>query len=129
MTNKLDLSKRDTYVITRVRPLLPHEKSKGAFHVAHVVDQQTIATIGVNNNTVISHPQPVDLALGPLDTNEDMFNNIGSQILDIVIKGGNCGYIAYGQTGTGKTYTMDGVMNGIARNVFNMIPQHEDNKV
>ena len=37
-----------------------------------------------------------------------MFDDIGTQVLDALFNGYNACVLAYGQSGTGKTYTMIG---------------------
>ena len=38
-----------------------------------------------------------------------MYNNVVSPLLEQVLAGYNCTVFAYGKTGTGKTYTMEGI--------------------
>lgn len=45
---------------------------------------------------------------GPKATQETVFKNAVVPIIDEVLEGFNCTIFAYGQTGTGKTYTMEG---------------------
>lgn len=45
---------------------------------------------------------------GPKSTQETVFKNAVVPIIDEVLEGFNCTIFAYGQTGTGKTYTMEG---------------------
>lgn len=40
-----------------------------------------------------------------------MYNAVVSPLLEEVLAGYNCTVFAYGQTGTGKTFTMEGVSN------------------
>lgn len=40
-----------------------------------------------------------------------MYNVVVSPLLEQVLAGYNCTVFAYGQTGTGKTYTMEGINN------------------
>ncbi|KAJ2334614.1 Kinesin- motor protein, partial [Coemansia sp. RSA 2673] len=49
-----------------------------------------------------------DGVFGPKATQEHIYERIVSPILDEVMQGYNCTIFAYGQTGTGKTYTMEG---------------------
>ncbi|KAJ9071215.1 Kinesin- motor protein [Entomophthora muscae] len=46
--------------------------------------------------------------LGPKQHKAKFFDTVVSPILDEVLLGFNCTVFAYGQTGTGKTYTMEG---------------------
>lgn len=41
----------------------------------------------------------------------DVYNAVASPLLDEVLAGYNCTVFAYGQTGTGKTFTMEGLSN------------------
>lgn len=49
-----------------------------------------------------------DGVFGPSSTQEDVYNTVVSPLLKEVIAGYSCTVFAYGQTGTGKTYTMEG---------------------
>eukprot|EP00899_Mesostigma_viride_P004778 jgi/Mesvir1/14300/Mv09724-RA.1 len=50
-----------------------------------------------------------DKVFGPSSTQEDVFEQSVVPIVNEVLEGFNCTIFAYGQTGTGKTYTMEGV--------------------
>lgn len=45
---------------------------------------------------------------GPSSRQKDLYNQAVSPIVYEVLEGYNCTIFAYGQTGTGKTYTMEG---------------------
>lgn len=45
---------------------------------------------------------------GPTSKQKDLFDQAISPIVNEVLEGYNCTIFAYGQTGTGKTYTMEG---------------------
>lgn len=49
-----------------------------------------------------------DGVFGPSSTQVDVYNTVVSPLLKEVIAGYSCTVFAYGQTGTGKTYTMEG---------------------
>jgi len=49
-----------------------------------------------------------DGIFGPTSTQMDVYNTVVSPLLKEVIAGYNCTVFVYGQTGTGKTYTMEG---------------------
>eukprot|EP01066_Platyproteum_vivax_P015821 Platyproteum_vivax@DN6941_c0_g2_i1.p1 len=51
-----------------------------------------------------------DGVCNPYTTQEEIFNSHISPVVDEVLQGFNCTIFAYGQTGTGKTYTMEGDM-------------------
>uniref|UniRef100_A0A8C7MK28 Kinesin family member 11 n=1 Tax=Oncorhynchus kisutch TaxID=8019 RepID=A0A8C7MK28_ONCKI len=49
-----------------------------------------------------------DMVFGPAAKQIDVYKSVVCPILDEVISGYNCTVFAYGQTGTGKTFTMEG---------------------
>ncbi|KIJ69381.1 hypothetical protein HYDPIDRAFT_145382 [Hydnomerulius pinastri MD-312] len=51
---------------------------------------------------------PFDLVFGPEADQALIYHDVVSPMLDEVLMGYNCTLFAYGQTGTGKTYTMQG---------------------
>ncbi|KIO18808.1 hypothetical protein M407DRAFT_31522 [Tulasnella calospora MUT 4182] len=51
---------------------------------------------------------PFDRVFGPEADQAMIYNDVVQPILEEVIQGYNCTVFAYGQTGTGKTYTMQG---------------------
>lgn len=52
-----------------------------------------------------------DKVFGMYSTQEQVFDQVVSPIVDEVLAGFNCTIFAYGQTGTGKTHTMEGNIN------------------
>ncbi|KAI0093923.1 P-loop containing nucleoside triphosphate hydrolase protein [Irpex rosettiformis] len=51
---------------------------------------------------------PFDLVFGPEADQGDIYHDVVAPMLEEVTQGYNCTLFAYGQTGTGKTYTMQG---------------------
>ncbi|KAF5365630.1 hypothetical protein D9758_003326 [Tetrapyrgos nigripes] len=51
---------------------------------------------------------PFDLVFGPEADQAMVYHEVVGPMLEDVLKGYNCTLFAYGQTGTGKTYTMQG---------------------
>lgn len=45
---------------------------------------------------------------GPTSQQKDLYEQAITPIVNEVLEGFNCTIFAYGQTGTGKTYTMEG---------------------
>ncbi|KII88479.1 hypothetical protein PLICRDRAFT_161615 [Plicaturopsis crispa FD-325 SS-3] len=73
----------------------------------------TIETsIPVSSLGVVSLPPtrtyPFDLVFGPEADQAMIYHDVVSPMLEEVMQGYNCTLFAYGQTGTGKTYTMQG---------------------
>ena len=63
------------------------------------------------------------------DGNECIYRCTAQPLIPFVLDGGNATVFAYGQTGSGKTYTMTGMQEMAARDVFRKIEEehpHED---
>lgn len=67
----------------------------------------------LNNGTNSSQSKiyTFDQVFGPDNDQEYLFNHVAKEYIDEMIQGYNCTVFAYGQTGTGKTYTMTGDMS------------------
>ncbi|KZV61068.1 kinesin-domain-containing protein [Peniophora sp. CONT] len=76
-------------------------------------DALTIETAApISSLGVVSLPPtrtyPFDIVFGPEADQAMVFNDVVQPMLDEVLQGYNCTLFAYGQTGTGKTHTMQG---------------------
>ncbi|XP_033105964.1 kinesin-II 85 kDa subunit-like [Anneissia japonica] len=128
MTNK---DSDTVQVVVRCRPLNEKEKSKG-FKMAVKVDE-TMGQIRVTNPNAPSGEPPktftFDTVFAPASKQVDVYNQTARRIVNAVLEGYNGTIFAYGQTGTGKTFTMEGVrsqpeLRGIIPNSFAHIFGH-----
>ncbi|KAI9065177.1 kinesin-domain-containing protein [Trametes sanguinea] len=76
-------------------------------------DDVTIETSPPTNNLgVVALPTtrtyPFDMVFGPEADQTSIYNDVVHPMLEEVLMGYNCTLFAYGQTGTGKTHTMQG---------------------
>ncbi|XP_043487235.1 kinesin-like protein KIF3A [Polistes fuscatus] len=118
-------------VVVRVRPLNGKELDG---HSKNVIKVDTLnSEITVNNpNAVHGEPPKVfsfDAVFDTDSTQVDIYNETARPIVDKVLQGYNGTILAYGQTGTGKTYTMSGAktppqLRGIIPNTFAHIFGH-----
>ncbi|XP_024151498.1 kinesin-like protein KIF3A isoform X1 [Oryzias melastigma] len=117
-------------VVVRCRPLNQREKMMG-FKPAVTVDEIR-GTITVNKLESAQEPPKTftfDTVFGPDSKQLDVYNLTARPIVDSVLEGYNGTIFAYGQTGTGKTFTMEGVravpeLRGIIPNSFAHIFGH-----
>eukprot|EP00466_Bigelowiella_natans_P012990 jgi/Bigna1/57576/fgenesh1_pm.20_\ len=107
-------------VAVRVRPFNKREKSRNAKMVVFMDGKETRLASGKGDDRKFtfdysfwSHdPKKKSKFAGQ----EDVFNNLGTMVLDNAFNGYNASLLAYGQTGSGKSYTMmgaDGEQRGI----------------
>lgn len=59
-------------------------------------------------------PYVFDKIFGPTTTQEDIYTDTVKPFVEKLFQGYSCSVLAYGQTGTGKTYTM------LGKNITNM---------
>ncbi|XP_077465335.1 kinesin-like protein KIF3A [Stigmatopora argus] len=117
-------------VVVRCRPL--NQKEKAMCHKQAVTVDENRGTITVNKLETQHEPPKTftfDTVFGPESKQLDVYNLTARPIVDSVLAGYNGTIFAYGQTGTGKTFTMEGVravpeLRGIIPNSFAHIFGH-----
>lgn len=117
-------------VVVRCRPLNEREKSM-CYRQAVSVDEMR-GTITVHKTDSSNEPPKTftfDTVFGPESKQLDVYNLTARPIIDSVLEGYNGTIFAYGQTGTGKTFTMEGVravpgLRGVIPNSFAHIFGH-----
>jgi len=97
-------------VAVRCRPISGDEKRDGRQCIVHV--DSTRGEIRIRNpKSDSSEPMKTftyDYAFGMDSQQEEVYSETGYPIVESVIEGYNGTIFAYGQTGTGKTFTMEG---------------------
>ncbi|KAJ6870939.1 hypothetical protein NC652_036570 [Populus alba x Populus x berolinensis] len=96
-------------VILRCRPLNDDEKQLKLPVVISCNEGK--GEVSVVQNTAykqIDKTFSFDKVFGPTSRQKELFDEAISPIVNEVLEGYNCTIFAYGQTGTGKTYTMEG---------------------
>uniref|UniRef100_A0A8P4GQ27 Kinesin-like protein n=1 Tax=Dicentrarchus labrax TaxID=13489 RepID=A0A8P4GQ27_DICLA len=134
-SNKLEKPDRheandNVKVVVRCRPLNQKEKMMG--HKLAVNVDEIRGTITVNKLETPHEPPKTftfDTVFGTDSKQLDVYNLTARPIVDSVLEGYNGTIFAYGQTGTGKTFTMEGVravpeLRGIIPNSFAHIFGH-----
>ncbi|XP_048515070.1 kinesin-like protein Klp61F [Athalia rosae] len=97
-------------VFVRVRPTNNVEKLGKS---CTVVDVPSNKEVVVRERPQDKHSKKFtfDKVFGPMSKQVDVYKAVVSPLLEEVLAGYNCTVFAYGQTGTGKTFTMEGVSN------------------
>ncbi|XP_077329356.1 kinesin-like protein KIF3A isoform X1 [Lithobates pipiens] len=111
-------------VVVRCRPLNDREKGMGSRMAVNV--DEIRGTIAVHKVDSMNEPPKTftfDTVFGTDSNQLDVYNLTARPIIDSVLEGYNGTIFAYGQTGTGKTFTMEGVravpeLRGIIPNSF-----------
>ena len=113
-------------VCIRVRPMNSKENLETEEEIVTCSDQR--GEIYLKNPEDPKNPLmfTFDNVFSKNSTQESIYDSCAKPIVDALLKGFNCTIFAYGQTGTGKTYTMDGLEGkpdkiGIIPRSFNQI--------
>eukprot|EP00514_Thraustochytrium_sp_LLF1b_P010282 CAMPEP_0184550234 /NCGR_PEP_ID=MMETSP0199_2-20130426/18345_1 /TAXON_ID=1112570 /ORGANISM="Thraustochytrium sp., Strain LLF1b" /LENGTH=1107 /DNA_ID=CAMNT_0026945065 /DNA_START=122 /DNA_END=3445 /DNA_ORIENTATION=- len=96
-------------VVVRSRPLNAEEKAANTPSL--VTCDQEVGQVAVQMNIGSKRTSKrfnYDMVFGQYSTQADVYKSAIKPVVDEVLLGYNCTVFAYGQTGTGKTHTMEG---------------------
>ncbi|XP_029965938.1 kinesin-like protein KIF3C [Salarias fasciatus] len=125
-------SSESVKVVVRCRPLNRKEESNGPSGGIVQMDLRLGQVILRNPRAPVSEPQKTFTFDAVYDSNSkqrDLYDESVRPLIDSVLAGFNGTIFAYGQTGTGKTYTMQGAWmdpekRGVIPNAFDHIFTH-----
>ncbi|XP_059215984.1 kinesin-like protein KIF11 isoform X2 [Centropristis striata] len=100
---------RNIQVVVRCRPFNTTERKSSC----SVIDcdpsrKEVLVKTGGMNDKAARKTYTFDMVFGAAAKQIEVYRSVVCPILDEVIMGYNCTVFAYGQTGTGKTFTMEG---------------------
>jgi kinesin family protein 2/24 len=111
-------------VYVRKRPLLPHEVENHEFDVISSIGQREIVIHeckmynDMRHKYIVSHHQRFSTCYNELVDTEAVYNDAVKRLLLHAMDGGKAVCMMYGQTGSGKMYTMGGLFQYIAEDLF-----------
>lgn len=110
-------------VVLRCRPLNAREKGNNAA-IALLTDtaKKAVDVHVAGKNGSVTKTFNFDQVYGGSASQEDVYESTVKPVVDEVLDGFNCTIFAYGQTGTGKTHTMEGNLDDGGKNT-GMIPR------
>ncbi|XP_066303971.1 centromere-associated protein E-like isoform X4 [Branchiostoma lanceolatum] len=117
-------------VAIRVRPLIARERKSGA-QMYWSCDTKQIFQLGSDGKQT-GPGHFFDRVFDHEETTQDVYDEIAQPIIESVMEGYNGTIFAYGQTSSGKTYTMmgdgqsEGIIPNAIDNMFHYIDQHPD---
>ncbi|KAK7267545.1 hypothetical protein RIF29_20221 [Crotalaria pallida] len=112
-TNRVHDKDKETnvQVLLRCRPLSDDEQRSNVPKVVSCSENKREVTIMQTvANKQVDRVFTFDKVFGPKAQQRSIYDQAISPIVNEVLDGFNCTVFAYGQTGTGKTYTMEGGM-------------------
>ena len=111
--NTIQELKGNIRVYVRMRPLLPSEAARGFFTALEVTSETAL----VINRGEQKREFAFDRVFSQSTSNSDLFTEL-QQLLVSSMDGFNVAILAYGITGSGKTFTMEGIYERIGIDLF-----------
>ncbi|KAI8592624.1 P-loop containing nucleoside triphosphate hydrolase protein [Geranomyces variabilis] len=123
------LEGRDHTVCVRVRPLLKHEEVDGGNYSVVTANNPAVHVHSLDfrwngRSNIRTNKYDADVVFGPDDSTDAVYNAIALPLIPLVLSNGMGTLLAYGQTGSGKTYTMTGIQERVAQDIFALAEQH-----
>lgn len=101
--------KENILVIVRCRPMSSKEISNGYTEVVKISKNDNSVAVAVPKNDESEYKQfTFDSVFDWNSSQEELYKKMVHPLIESVLDGFNATIFAYGQTGTGKTYTMEG---------------------
>lgn len=116
-------------VVLRCRPFSEKEKAAGHKNIVEIQTNKGFVSLKNPKNESDAKSFTFDGCFDESVTQTEVYDNTARIIVDAVLEGFNGTVFAYGQTGTGKTFSMQGIANvphlrGIIPNAFNHVFGH-----
>ncbi len=91
----------------RIRPLNENERSEG-MKTCFLADNDGVTIQALNEKGIVDENLGFSYAFGPKDTNQSIFDKISPNLVETAMEGMNSVLFMYGQTSSGKTFTLFG---------------------
>ncbi|XP_028551709.1 kinesin-like protein KIN-7A [Dendrobium catenatum] len=121
--------KKDKILVTiRMRPLSKKEqwlKDQAAWECA---DEHTIVLNTPSQEKSSSSAYTFDKVFGPICPTERVYEEGAKEVALSAVRGINATIFAYGQTSSGKTYTMRGIMESAVTDIYKHIQSNPERK-
>ncbi|CAL7948925.1 unnamed protein product [Xylocopa violacea] len=95
-------------VFVRVRPINDTEIRNKSKNIIEINNSKEV-TVRERSNEKFFKKFKFDNVFGPSSRQVDIYNIVVGSLMEQILSGYNCTVLAYGQTGTGKTFTMEGI--------------------
>eukprot|EP00250_Pteridium_aquilinum_P009122 c18455_g1_i1 orf=599-1855(+) len=114
-------------VTVRIRPLNSKEIANHDFSIWDCPDEKTVACL-YSRSDRSNFPQSYvfDRVFRAETTTKQVYEGGAKDVTLSALTGKNATIFAYGQTCSGKTYTMNGITENAADDIFSHIKQHDD---
>ncbi|ORX54901.1 kinesin-domain-containing protein [Piromyces finnis] len=111
--NKNNTNETNIKVVVRIRP--PTEKEILNGYPISITPKGSNQVVAITSHATTTRTFSFDKVFSQYDNQATIYSTIISPMIKEVLEGYNCTIFAYGQTGTGKTYTMEGDLTKITK--------------
>lgn len=112
-------------MVVRTRPLLENEHKEDNFEIVHTENELKKVyffepKISLRGNKATLTPETIDVdhSFGKEHDNQKVYEDVLPPLVDLSMQGGQCTVLAYGYSGSGKTFTIQGIMTRLAEDLF-----------
>ncbi|KAK4387481.1 Kinesin-like protein KIN-7E [Sesamum angolense] len=115
------------FVSVRLRPLNERELSKNDIPEWECINNTTIIfKNGLQERSLSPAAYTFDRVFGPQSPTRQVYEEAAKKIALSVLSGMNSSIFAYGQTSSGKTYTMSGITGYAVEDIYDYISKHPE---
>ncbi|KAL0366067.1 UNVERIFIED_CONTAM: Kinesin-like protein KIN-7E [Sesamum radiatum] len=115
------------FVSVRLRPLNERELSKNDVPEWECINNTTIIfKNGLQERSLSPTAYTFDRVFGPQSPTRQVYEEAAKKIALSVLSGMNSSIFAYGQTSSGKTYTMSGITEYAVADIYDYINKHRE---
>ncbi|KAK4784566.1 hypothetical protein SAY86_018934 [Trapa natans] len=117
------------FVSVRLRPLNEKEIARNDVSDWECINGDTIiykSTLSVSERSVYPNAYTFDKVFGCGSSTRQVYEDGAKEVALAVVSGINASVFAYGQTSSGKTYTMSGITEYAIADIYNYIGQHKE---
>ena len=118
----------DISVCVRIRPMLDYENQADYFQTVlnnHPKVQVAEPKFTVRGESkIIPSTYNVDFSFGPENSTQDIYECVAEPVIQMGLQGGVSTIFAYGQTASGKTFTISGILDALIHDLMTQKEEH-----
>ncbi|XP_010444813.1 PREDICTED: kinesin-like protein KIN-7H isoform X1 [Camelina sativa] len=123
------VSEEKIYVSVRMRPLNDKERLRNDVPDWDCINDTTIiyrSHLSISDRSMYPSAYTFDRVFGPDSCTRQVYDQGAKEVAFSVVTGVNASVFAYGQTSSGKTYTMSGITDCALIDIYDYIGKHKE---
>uniref|UniRef100_A0A1J3GG03 Kinesin-like protein NACK1 n=3 Tax=Noccaea caerulescens TaxID=107243 RepID=A0A1J3GG03_NOCCA len=122
-------SKEKIFVSVRLRPLSVKERAKNDVADWECINEETViyrSHLSISERSMYPTAYTFDRVFGPESCTREVYDQGAKEVALSVVGGVHASVFAYGQTSSGKTYTMSGITDYAMADIYGYIEKHKE---